>query len=167
MVAFMFGTSIMAPIASGLLTTLDLDENKAKVVALLGFLGFAVGIGLNTPTQAVSTILPPQEVSIGCSMTGFAGGMGSALFICASATLFQNRLTDEISKNAPGSNTTAIAHSGLSDLRHLIGHDKLEDVLTGYDHAVVQTLYLPLALTLATLIGSAAMEWPSVKKKQT
>lgn len=36
--AFMIATSVLAPVASGLLTTLDLDGSKVEVVALLGFL---------------------------------------------------------------------------------------------------------------------------------
>jgi hypothetical protein len=40
-------------------------------------------------------------------------------------------------------------------------------VLMGYDKAVVQTLYMPMILTILTLIASAAMEWRSVKKKQS
>lgn len=156
----------MAPIASGILTTLDLDEGKVKVIAVLGFLGFAIGLGIISPIHAVSTILKPNEVSIGTAITGFGGGMGSALFISASATLFQSRLVKDISLYAPGTNATAISHAGLSDIRNLVGKDRLAAVLSGYDHAVVQTLYLPLALAILTLVGSASMEWSSVKRRQ-
>lgn len=161
----MIATSIMAPIATGILTTLDLDESKVKVVALLAFLGLAIGIGLNAPIQAVATILSPQEVSLGAALTGFSGGLGSAIFISAAATLFQSRLVDEISKTSPGTNATEISNAGLSDIRGLIGEDRLRDVLTGYDDATVQTLYMPLALALLTIIGSATMGWHSVKKQ--
>ncbi|KAK5939819.1 hypothetical protein PMZ80_008201 [Knufia obscura] len=164
--AFMIGTSIMAPIASGLLTTINLEESKVKVVALLGFLGFAVGIGLSVPTQAVAAVLSPKEVSLGAALTGFAGGLGSALFISAAATLFQGRLTKEISQAAPGANATAVSDAGLSDIRGLIGQDRLGEVLSGYNRATVETLYMPLALAVLTVIGSGAMEWRSVKKKR-
>lgn len=162
----MFTTSILAPIASGLLTTLDLDESKVKVVALLGVLGFGVGLGLGSPIQAVAAVLPPKDISLGTALTGFGGGMGSALFISAAATLFQNRLVEEIAQVAPGTNATAIGHAGLTDLRNIIGQDRLKEILTGYNEATVQTLYMPLALTLLTLIGSATVGWPSVKNKQ-
>jgi hypothetical protein len=88
------------------------------------------------------------------------------LFISASAALFQNRLTDELRQCVAGINTTALEHAGLSDIRNLVGKDKLREVLTGYNYAVVQTLYVPLALALLTLLGSLPMEWPSVKKKR-
>lgn len=163
----MFATSIFAPIALGLLTNINLNESKVEVVSLTGLLGLACGLGLSIPITAVSTILPPQEVSLGTAMTGFGGGLGSALFITAAATLFQGRLAGELADISPRLNSTIdIGHAGLSDIRSLIGQDRLQEVLTGYNTATVQTLYMPLALALLSFIGSLAMEWTSVKKKQ-
>ena len=92
--------------------------------------------------------------------------MGSALWICASATLFNARLGVEIEKYAKGVNVTAVEDVGLSSIRGLFGQEKLESVLAGYDTAVVQTLYMPLALGVLTILGTGAMEWKSLKKKQ-
>lgn len=93
--------------------------------------------------------------------------MGSALWVCASATLFQNRLIDEIEKFSPTTNGTALESVGLSEVRNYIGSKRLQDVLSGYDEAVVQTLYMPLALSILTILGSFAIERRSIKKKQT
>ena len=93
--------------------------------------------------------------------------MGSALWICASATLFQNRLVVEVDKYSPGTNGTSLESVGLSDLRKQIGKARLQQVLSGYNEAVVQTLYMPMALGIATIVGSLAMERRSIKKKQS
>jgi hypothetical protein len=45
----MFGTSVIAPIATGLLTTLELEERNAKILICLGVPGFAVGLGISSP----------------------------------------------------------------------------------------------------------------------
>ena len=164
---FMIFTSLVSPIASGLLTTLDLDSQVGKGAGLLGLLGFALGVGFIAPLTAISTVLKPSDVSIGTACTGFGGGMGSALFSSAAALLFQNRLSDEVSTYAPGTNITTIEKAGLSDIRNAIGADSLKRVLIGYDKAVVQTLYIPLGLTILTLAASLSMEWRSVKKKQS
>lgn len=161
----MFATSILAPVASGLLTTLDLDESNVKVAALLGFLGVAIGLGMHSPMLVVQTTLPAKDVSLGSAIVGFGGGMGSALWTCASATLFQTRLVDEIQSHAQGVNGTALEDVGLSDLRTAIGSEHLRDVLSGYNEAVSQTLYIPLALGCLTILGSIATERNSVKKK--
>lgn len=163
---FMVATSVLAPIASGVLTTIDLDSQLGKAAGLLGMLGFALGLGMQAPMTAVSAVLKPKEVSIGGAMLGFGAGMGSAVFSSSAAVLFQNRLRTEVSRSAPGTNITTIEHAGLSQIRSVIGADRLKYVLVGYDKAVIQTLYIPLGLTLLTIVGTAFTEWRSVKKKQ-
>ncbi|KAK5078882.1 hypothetical protein LTR64_002700 [Lithohypha guttulata] len=163
---FMVATSVLAPIGSGLLTTLDLDSQLGKAAGLMGLLGFGLGLGMQAPLTAVTATLRPKEVSIGGAILGFGAGMGSAVFSSATAVLFQGRLRDEISRSAPGTNVTTIEHAGLSDIRRTIGPDRLKYVLVGYDKAVIQTLYIPLGLTLLTILGTGLTEWRSIKKKQ-
>jgi hypothetical protein len=62
--------------------------------------------------------------------------------------------------------TDSLKHLGLSDIWKHIGHDRLRDVLMGYDKGVVQTLYVALAFSILTHVGSTAMERRSVKEKQ-
>ncbi|KAF5023421.1 hypothetical protein F66182_4521 [Fusarium sp. NRRL 66182] len=164
---FMIGTSVLAPIVSGLLTTLDLEEQITKAVLLLGFLGLAVGLGLQGPQVALQAVLPVEDVSVGGAVLSFGSGMGSALWICASATLFQDRLSREIQEASPDTDVTGLQKAGLSKLRESIGPDMLKGVLSGYENAVVQTLYIPLALALLSIVGSLAMERKSIKKKQS
>jgi hypothetical protein len=156
----MYATSVLAPTASGLLTTIDLDGSVAKASAILGFLGVAIGFGIQCPALAVQATLPAKDVSIGGAINIFGAGMGSALFVSASSTLFHSRLAAE-------TNGTAIANIGLSDLRNYIGRDRLKEVLSGYNAALVQTLYLPLALGVLSIVGSVAMERRSLKDKQS
>jgi hypothetical protein len=120
-----------------------------------------------SPQVAVQTVLAPKDVSIGGAILLFGSGMGSALWICASATLFQNRLIDELEIYSPATNGTALESVGLSEIRNYIGSERLQDVLSGYNEALVQTLYMPLALGILTILGSLAMERRSIKKKQT
>ena len=104
----MIATSILTPIVSGLLTTIDLDEQITKAVLLLAFLGLAVGLGLNSPMIALQAVLPTEDVSLGGAVLTFGAGMGSALWICASATLFQDRLAQEIKAAVPGSSSVEV-----------------------------------------------------------
>ncbi|KAK5274888.1 hypothetical protein LTR99_004403 [Exophiala xenobiotica] len=163
---FMLATSILAPVASGLLTTIDLQGSIVKAAALLGFVGVANGLGIQGPQLAVQTVLDAKDVSMGSAMIVFGAGMGSALWVCTSATLFHQRLIAEINQSSPTTNATALSHLGLSDIRSHIGSERLNAVLNGYNQAVVQTLYLPLALSILTIVGSSAMERRSIKKKQ-
>ncbi|RGP80710.1 hc-toxin efflux carrier toxa [Fusarium longipes] len=160
---FMLATSVLTPIISGLLTTIDLQEQVTKAVVLLALLGLTVGLGLNSPMVALQAVLPAEDVSLGGAVLTFGAGMGSALWICASATLFQDRLASEIKTASPETNVEALQKAGLSKMRESIGPERLKNVLNGYEDAVIQTLYIPLALAVLTIIGSVAMEpkWPS------
>lgn len=74
----MFATSILAPIASGLLTTLDPTAGNAKLIGCMAFLGVAIGIGIVCPQNLISTALPDKDIPIGISIVGFGGGVGSS-----------------------------------------------------------------------------------------
>ncbi|KAL9111175.1 MAG: hypothetical protein Q9227_004438 [Pyrenula ochraceoflavens] len=164
---FMITTTILAPIASGLLTTIRLDDALTKTLCLLGFLGVAVGVGIQAPVMALQTILKPNDLPIGVAAIAFGATMGNAVWIVVSAALFQNRLEEEVASQGLGlANTTMLEHSGLSEIRDIVGAERLLDVLMGYDRAIMQTLYLPVGLAVATLLGSALMDWKPVKKKQ-
>ncbi|KAI0423990.1 major facilitator superfamily domain-containing protein [Xylaria sp. FL1042] len=153
---FMIATTVLAPIASGLLTTISLDESIKKPVGVLGFLGLAAGLGLQTPIIAVQTIVKQSDLSVAVSITAFAATLGNSLWIAVSTTLFQSRLNAELIENA-----------GISEIRDLVGGDRLRDVLLGYDEAVTQTLYIPVGLAIAAVLGSAFTEWHSVKAEES
>jgi hypothetical protein len=163
----MLSTSVLAPIAAGLLTTLDIDANFAKLLLYQAMLGFGVGIGIQAPQVAAQTVLKPQDAPLGLAVVSFGQVIGPAIMVSAAQTLFANRLLAEMGEFAPSLNTTALESMGLSDIKNHIGSARLEDVLLGYDKAVTQTFYLPVALTCLTLLGSLPMEWRSVKKKQS
>ncbi|UZP39292.1 hypothetical protein NXS19_007108 [Fusarium pseudograminearum] len=164
---FMLATSVLTPIVSGFLTTIDFEEQVTKAVILLTFLGLAVGLGLNSPLIALQAVLPMEDVSLGGAVLTFGAGMGSSLWICASATLFQDRLANEIKLSSPGTNVEELQKAGLSKMRESIGPERLKSVLGGYENAVIQTLYIPLALAVLTIVGSVPMERKSIKKKQS
>jgi hypothetical protein len=76
--------------------TLEIDNELIKVLALLGFLGALVGIGMQRPLSAAQTVLKLKEAPIGLVVVAFSASIGSSLFLSASAALIQNRLVDDI-----------------------------------------------------------------------
>ena len=62
-------------------------------------------------------------------------------------------------------NVIAIDEGRLSGLREAICLEKLGSDLSGYENAVVQTLYIPLGLAILIIVGAAAMERKSTKKQ--
>jgi hypothetical protein len=159
-------SSVLAPIASGLLTTIEYNDSLVKITLLMAFLGAGVGLGLQAPVFAVQTVLPDKDIATGVAITGFTGFLASALFVSVSAVLFQSRLAIEVERYAPGIDQSIFDHGGLVDAREQIGSARLGAVLSGYDEAVIQTLYIPVALASLSVLASVAMERRSVKKTQ-
>lgn len=162
---FMLTTSILAPIATALLTTLAVDTPTWRIVCNLAFIGLACGIGYQSPVIAAQTVLPPRDAPIGMAAVNFAKACGPAVSLAAAQTLFTTRLASDMAEFAPGVNATALGSMGLSDLAGFVGKENLVGALNGYDHAVAQTFYLTVGLTCVSLVGSLVMEWRSVKKK--
>lgn len=149
------------------MTTWTLNSTYAQLICYQGLSGFASGIGWQAPQLAVQTSLPATDVPLGLAIVLFAQNFGPALFIAIGSAIFTNRLTANLHDYAPGLNVTSIENLGLSDIKDSIGPEKLGDVLLGFDKAVSQTWYLAVALTCMTIIGSATMEWRSVKQKKS
>ena len=162
---FMIASSILAPIAAGLLTTLPLERDVVKIILYQSFLGFACGMGFQAPQVAAQTVLAQKDVPLGIAAIFFAQGIGPAVMIAGAQALFQSRLRADVAQTAPGVNTTTLENLGLTDLKHKFGEKTLVKALRGYDEAISQVFYLPLALMCLSLVGSLAMEWRSVKKK--
>lgn len=165
-VPFMLLGSILMPLFAGLLTTLTTGSSLAKIICYTGFMGFAAGIGFQSPQTAVQTSLPVEDASMGLAVIIFAQHFGPAVFLSAAQSIFTNRLEKNLVGIGLSLNATSIESMGLADLKKHLGADKLQQVLDQYDHSLVQTWYLSVALGCATIIGSLAMEWRSVKKSR-
>lgn len=164
---FMVLTSIITPIAAGLLTTLEVDAKLVTLICYQVLLGVGAGLGFQGPQVAVQTVLAPEDVPMGIAIIQFGQGVGPAVFVTYAQTIFAGQLIEDLAKYAPSVDAKALATMGLADLKSHVGKANLEAALMGYDKAVTQTFYLPLALSCATMVGSLSMEWRSVKKKRS
>jgi MFS family permease len=163
---FMLIGSILMPVFAGLMTTVTVKMALAEILVLSGFYGFAGGVGFLSPQSAVQMALPKADASMGLAVILFAEQFGPAVFVSAAQNIFQSRLTDNLHELVPSLNATGIEAMGLSDLKSLVGPEYLDDALLGFDKSLAQTWYLAVALACITMIGSATMEWKSVKQKR-
>ena len=164
---FMIATSILTPIAAGLLTTLSVNTPFILLIVYQAFLGFGTGIGFQGPQTAASTIFTPADQPLGIAAIIFAQNFGPALFVPVAQNIFEGRLVTYLEKYVPGLNGNALANMGLLDLKEQVGSGNLGAALLGYDEAVTKTFFLPLALSCASIIGALGMEWRTVKSKKS
>ena len=158
-------SSLLTPIPTTLLTTLSLTSPSTKPLLCLFALGCTIGLGINGPFSAVQTVLSPKDIPTGNAMMTFGGGLGTAVFVSGSSALFRGRLVQELRVWAPGVDVSLLENVGLKGIREVVGRESLGKVLMGYERAVGKTLFFPVALGVAGLVGAAAMEWRSVKVK--
>jgi hypothetical protein len=163
---FMIATSILTPIATGLLTTLRPSTPLFPLIAYQFLLGFGTGLGIQGPQTAASTIFNAADAPLGIAAIMFAQNFGPALFVPVAQSIFEGRLKRGLGE-VPGLDVGSLEGMGLLDLRDAVGSVELGKVLWGYDSAVTGTFFLPVALTGASLVGAVGMEWRSVKVKKS
>ena len=166
-VPFMLAGSILMPIFSGMMTTLTVETDLATILVYSGLLGFAGGIGFQSPQTAVQNTLPTSQANTGIAIILFAQGFGPAIFVASAQTIFTSQLSENLNRLVPNVNATNIESMGLSELKSHLGAENLHQTLLGFDKSLIQTWYLAVGLTCVTMIGSATMEWKSIKQKKS
>ncbi|KAF2170706.1 hypothetical protein M409DRAFT_64336 [Zasmidium cellare ATCC 36951] len=163
---FMLVASIGMPIFAGLISTFDPATISAKLILYSGAVGLTTGIGYMGPNHATRTVLKPEDASLGTSIILFGGNFGPALFIAVAQVIFSNQLSANLKVSMPGTTAPGLDSSGLHGILDSLPPAQRADAVAAVSKSLSQTWYLAVALGGATLIGSALMEWRSVKQKK-
>lgn len=163
---FMLFSSVVMPIAAGLITTFKIDMSVAQLITYLALSGFAYGVGFSGPQSAVQTVLPTDDVLLGSSIMLFSQCFGPAVAVAVAQVLFTNQLSTNLSDLKLGLNGTDIYNTGLTQLVMNVPAERIKDVLGQVDKSLVHTWYLVVGLACMTIIGSLTIEWRSVKAKR-
>lgn len=164
---FMIVTSILTPIAAGLLTTLHLNQSLASLIGYQALLGVGTGLGFQGPQVAAQTILSARDTSIGIAMVIFAQNIGPANFVSVAQTIFIEELQQCLATLLSGLDASSLTSIGLSDLTQYVPSADLLRVVDGYDKALTTVFFLPVGLACASMMGALGMEWISVKRKSS
>lgn len=162
---FMILSSVLMAIGAGLLSTFQTDTGSGKWIGYQIIFGIGVGIGLQQSLISVQTVLHIDDVPVGTSAIIFAQTLGGALFISISQNVFTNRLVTGLATAAPTINPGIVLSAGATSLKDAIPADLLPGVLVAYNAALVDSYYVATAMACLTIIGSAGIEWKSVKAK--
>ncbi|PGG98474.1 hypothetical protein AJ80_09535 [Polytolypa hystricis UAMH7299] len=165
-VPFMFMSTILISIASGLFTTFTVDTGHPKWIGYQVLYGFGLGVGMQQANMAAQTVLPKKDVPVGVSVMLFGQSLGGAVFLSVAQNIFANRLRSGL-ENLPNIDASIITNIGVTDIRNLVSDPvALGQVLEMYNQAVVATFKVSLVLSCVALLGALGMEWKSVKGKE-
>ncbi|KAI1607883.1 DNA repair protein RAD50 [Exophiala viscosa] len=162
---WMILSSIITPIGAGLTSTFSVHTGHAVWITAGALSGFGFGLGSQQPSVGAQTVLARQDVPIGASLMMFSQMLGGAVFISVGNNVFDSRFAKDLAKIS-GLNVASIVATGATELRSIVSASMLPRVLVAYNEALRSTFYLATALASATIFGSVAMEWRSVKKEQ-
>ncbi|KZL81451.1 major facilitator superfamily transporter [Colletotrichum incanum] len=162
----MLASTLFMSVGSGLLTTWEPN------VPVRNWIGFQIlyGLGscqsLQTPLLAVQSVLPMEEVPLGTALIMFLQTFGGAIFISVAQNVFSNEFRARLTKDLPNVNATAIVNGGANSIRQpgVLPPGTLDPVLRIYSTSLTTSWYLPVGLTCASIIGSALVQWKSVKQ---
>jgi len=128
--------------------------------------GIGIGLGLQQPLIAVQTILDISEVPIGTSIIIFVQTLGGALFVSIGQNVFSNKLVEGLAKYAPSIDSSIVLNIGATSIQNTVEKDVLPGVTLAYNNALTHSFLVAAIMAATTIIGSAAIEWKSVKGKK-
>lgn len=162
---WMILSSVVTPIAAGLISTFTPHTAHPAWIGYQFLLGFGIGFGLQQPSVAAQTTLARKDVSTGASLMKFCQALGGAVCISVGNNLFDSHLEHGL-ENISGIDIKSVIETGATDLREMVAADKLPQVLVAYNDALRTAFWLCIGLACATALGSAVMEWKSVKRAE-
>ncbi|KAI0491193.1 major facilitator superfamily domain-containing protein [Xylaria cf. heliscus] len=158
------GTAICT-IGAGLLTTLQIDTGMGKWVGYQVLYGFGQGLCFQAPNLAAQTVLPRNDVSIGASLMFFSQILGGAIFVSVGQNVLNNQLLQRL-RHVPGFSPALVQAGGATSLIDSFPMEYRHDVLVAYNESLRTVFRVGLVLAALSVIGSAGMEWKSVKKEK-
>ena len=152
-------------VGAGLLTTLQVSTGAGKWIGYQVLYGFGMGLCFQTPNLATQTVLPLPDVPMGLALMFFGQLLGAAVFVSVGQNVLDNQLLHRLS-GIPGFSISLITSAGATSLIDSAPVDLRGMVLTAYNDALRKVFQIGLILSCITVLGTAALEWRSILKKQ-
>ena len=118
-------------------------------------------MALQQATNAANAVLSPKDIPIGVTIIQFANIAGGTIFVSVCQAILSSTLKSGLADS--GVDPSAIAHAGATDIRGLVGKDKLDLVLEMYNLGVDRLFYVSVGLASLSFVCSLFMEWRSMK----
>ncbi|TLD14706.1 hypothetical protein PspLS_11089 [Pyricularia sp. CBS 133598] len=162
---FLWISTVVMSVGFGLLSTWNPRTKQPIWIGYQVIAGAGVGFGMQQPVIAVQAVLDIDDVPMGTSIIVFVQSLGGAIFVSIAETIFVNRLVAYLQAVIPGFDPKSVFTAGATELRKAIPKDLLARIITGYSDALTRTLLMSACLAAASVVGSLAIEWKSVKRR--
>ncbi|KAI1385496.1 major facilitator superfamily domain-containing protein [Hypoxylon trugodes] len=156
----------LTSIGTGLITTLEVNTTVGQWIGYQILYGWGFGSSVQAPNVAAQTVLRREESSIGVSLMLF----GQVLFGSIFSSIGQNVLDGELAKRLAGiANITPqqIENAGVTGILDIIPSQSHDAALGAYNDSLRVCFQVALIMSCISIIGGLAMEWRSVKQKNS
>ncbi len=163
---WMIACTIVMSVGFGLITTFKPDTPQPTWIGYLALGGMGVGMGMQQPLMAVQNVLHIKDVPVGTSLLIFLQTLGGSLFVSVGQNVLQNKLMPGLIKYAPAIDPSIVLNTGATSIQSTIPEDVLPGVTLAYNYALTQAFIVAASMAALSVIGSASMEWKSMKGKK-
>ena len=153
---------ILSAVGGGMLSTLTPSAGSSHWIGYQIIFGLGVGSGFQTSTLAPQTVLPRADVPLGMAMMFFMQQLGGSAFIPVAQNIFSRQLIHGLS-GIGGINVEADVDAGATAFRGVVPQGELKPVMNAYSYALTRVFLLVAAVSAATIMGAAIVEWKSIK----
>lgn len=159
----MIASSIIMPIAAGLLSTLTTNSPSSQWIGYQALFGFGVGAGIQTPLLVIQTVLPEADIPVATSLITLTQSLFGSVFIAIAQNVFGNQLEANILAVLPNFDTDVLLHGGATTIVQQVPPELRVRFIAAYSKSITQTFYIAVALGALSILGSLGVEWKSIK----
>ncbi|KAJ4404199.1 hypothetical protein N0V91_006102 [Didymella pomorum] len=154
--------TVLSSIGAGLLSTMTRFSNHSYWIGYQVLFGVGLGCGGQQASLAMQKALPKKDVSLGLALGFLMQQLGGAVFLSVCQNVFATKLVDRLS-GVVGLDPMQIVNSGATAIRTSVPADEVDMVVDAYSFGITRCFLIAAALSAATILGVAMMEWKSIK----
>ncbi|KIW12194.1 hypothetical protein PV08_09470 [Exophiala spinifera] len=124
-----------------------------------------MGFGMQQASLTVQTVLSRCDVATAETLMTFSQTLNGSIFVSVGINLFDNRSSHGLA-GISLIDIGVVVKFGATELRDMIPHRLLPQVLVAYNTALRITFYAATSLACVGIIGAVVVEWVSVKKDE-
>lgn len=124
--------------------------------------GFGVGFAFGQPSYVVQTVLSPSDVPIGVTLITLMQNLSASVFVAVAQSIFQGQLLSDLqAMDLPVK--VDVSTTGAAQIVDAVPIAFQEEVRKALSRSLVNTFYISLALSCASVIGALSIRWGSMK----
>lgn len=157
--------SVLLSIGAGLFTLFRVHTAHPMWIGVQVLFGVGIGAGMQQANTAAQTVLNRKDSPTGVAIMMFGMTLGGSIASSIGQNILNNKLISGLSA-IPGFDARSVVSTGATELRHAFPVQYLPQVLHAYNNALTDVFYVAVVTGCLTILGSATMEWKSVKAQK-